>query len=47
MVRSWIARSRRRKAFGALAECSDHLLKDIGLSRDEALRDSAKWFWQG
>jgi uncharacterized protein YjiS (DUF1127 family) len=29
-----------------LTELDDHLLKDIGLSRREAVRLCAKWFWQ-
>jgi uncharacterized protein YjiS (DUF1127 family) len=29
-----------------LSELDDHLLKDIGLSRQEAVREGAKWFWQ-
>jgi uncharacterized protein YjiS (DUF1127 family) len=42
----WAARRRQRKALGELADCSDHLLKDIGISRDDALREAGKWFWQ-
>ena len=45
-IRGWCARRRRRKSLGRLAELDDHMLKDIGLSREEALRESAKWFWQ-
>jgi uncharacterized protein YjiS (DUF1127 family) len=29
-----------------LTELDDHLLKDIGVSRPEAMRECAKWFWQ-
>jgi uncharacterized protein YjiS (DUF1127 family) len=29
-----------------LAELSDHLLKDIGVSRDEALREAGEPFWR-
>jgi len=39
----WIARRRQRNA---LRELDEHLLKDIGLSRDDALREAAKPFWQ-
>jgi uncharacterized protein YjiS (DUF1127 family) len=46
-IRRWTARSRQRKALGELAELNHHLLQDIGVSRDEALLESAKWFWQG
>ena len=42
----WHARSRQRRALGDLAEFNGHLLRDIGISRDEALRETAKWFWQ-
>ena len=42
----WAARARQRRALGELAGCSDHLLKDIGISRDDALREAGKWFWQ-
>ena len=46
LMRGWIARSHRRRTLGRLTELNDHLLKDIGLSRDTALREAAKWFWQ-
>jgi uncharacterized protein YjiS (DUF1127 family) len=46
-LRAWCRRSRGRKALRELAERSDHhLLRDIGLTREEALRAAAKWFWQ-
>jgi len=44
---TWIARRRQRHALGDLAEFNRHLLKDIGLSHEEAQREAAKWFWQG
>jgi uncharacterized protein YjiS (DUF1127 family) len=34
------------KSRRALAELSDHHLRDIGLSRDEARHEAAKPFWQ-
>ena len=43
-VEDWLERSRQRRA---LLEASDHLLKDIGLSRAEAHREGAKPFWRG
>ena len=46
MVRIWIARHQQRKALGDVAECNRHLLKDIGLSDEQARREAAKWFWQ-
>jgi uncharacterized protein YjiS (DUF1127 family) len=42
----WIARSRQRRHLAALAQWDDHLLKDIGVSRDDTLREAAKPFWQ-
>jgi uncharacterized protein YjiS (DUF1127 family) len=42
----WSARSRQRRALGHLAELNSHLLNDIGVTPDEALREAAKWFWQ-
>jgi len=41
----WVARARQRKALGELAS-NNYLLKDIGISRQDALREAAKWFWQ-
>jgi uncharacterized protein YjiS (DUF1127 family) len=29
-----------------LADRNDYLLKDIGVTQDEARREAAKWFWQ-
>jgi uncharacterized protein YjiS (DUF1127 family) len=45
-IRDWVARRRRRRSLARLSELDDHLLDDIGLSRPEALREAAKWFWQ-
>jgi uncharacterized protein YjiS (DUF1127 family) len=42
----WSARSRQRRALGHLAELNSHLLKDIGVTPDEASREAGKWFWQ-
>ena len=42
-VWSWMERSRQRRA---LAEVDDHLLRDIGLTRDEARRESSSPFWK-
>lgn len=42
-IPAWIARHRQRKA---LAELSDHLLDDIGVSHAAARREAAKPFWQ-
>ena len=45
-IRLWIARSRQRRHLGELAAWDDHILKDIGVSRDDALREAAKPFWR-
>ena len=43
----WIARSRQRRALREIAErTDDHLLKDMGVSRQEALREADKPFWR-
>jgi uncharacterized protein YjiS (DUF1127 family) len=39
----WRARARSR---GELMTLSDHMLKDIGLSRSEAYREYTKPFWR-
>lgn len=47
LVRMWIVRHRGREALRELAEHTDeHLLADIGVTREEALRRAQKWFWQ-
>jgi uncharacterized protein YjiS (DUF1127 family) len=39
----WLERSRSRRA---LAAFDDHQLRDIGLSRVDAWRESSKCFWR-
>jgi uncharacterized protein YjiS (DUF1127 family) len=47
-VRRWFARSRQRRALREIAKRSDlYLLKDIGVSQEEALREADKPFWRG
>jgi uncharacterized protein YjiS (DUF1127 family) len=46
ILRFWIDRSRQRRRLGELAEVDNYLLKDIGVSQDEALREAAKPFWR-
>lgn len=46
-IARWIARSRQRWALREIAEANDtHLLKDIGVSREEAFREAEKPFWR-
>jgi uncharacterized protein YjiS (DUF1127 family) len=42
----WIDRSQQRRQLGELAELNDYLLKDIGVSREEAMREAEKPFWR-
>jgi uncharacterized protein YjiS (DUF1127 family) len=39
----WLDAARSRHA---LDDLDDHLLRDIGLTRDEARREASKFFWQ-
>jgi uncharacterized protein YjiS (DUF1127 family) len=38
--------SRRRRERQALLELEDRHLADVGLSREQGLRQANKWFWQ-
>ena len=42
----WMGRSRQRRQLGELAELNDYLLRDIGISREEAMREATKPFWR-
>lgn len=44
MVEVWTSRHRQRRA---LLELNDYMLKDIGLSRCDALCEGRKPFWRG
>ncbi len=44
-VGTWVARRRERQSLGDLSEM-DYLLDDIGMSRQQALREAAKPFWE-
>jgi uncharacterized protein YjiS (DUF1127 family) len=46
ILQFWIDRSRQRRRLAELAEVDNYLLKDIGVSQDEALREAAKPFWR-
>ena len=43
LLLSWQERSRQRHQLAAL---SDHLLRDIGLSRADIMAETTKRFWQ-
>lgn len=45
-LRIWVERSRQRRALAERANCNDHLLKDLGLSQEQARREAAKPFWR-
>jgi len=36
-------RQQQRKTLGRL---SDHMLNDLGITRDQAINESQRWFWQ-
>jgi uncharacterized protein YjiS (DUF1127 family) len=39
----WLDRVEQRRC---LSQLSDELLRDIGMTRFDAEREAAKWFWQ-
>jgi uncharacterized protein YjiS (DUF1127 family) len=43
LLHSWLERARQRRRLGQL---SDHMLKDIGLSRADVESETAKPFWR-
>jgi len=46
-INDGVDRSQQRRALREMADGHDqHLLRDIGLTRGEAYREAAKWFWQ-
>ena len=44
-LNQWMIRAAARRALRDLAQ-SGHLLRDIGLSREQALREASKPFWR-
>ena len=44
-MRLWTERYRQRRALFNLADADTHLLDDIDLLRDDAMREAAKRFW--
>jgi uncharacterized protein YjiS (DUF1127 family) len=45
-IRLWRDRARQRQALAQLTELGPHLLRDIGISYEEARRESEKPFWR-
>lgn len=45
-VSVWLDRRRQRRVLRDLAERNNHLLADVGLTQEEALREAAKPFWR-
>ena len=46
-VGRWFAHSRQRRALREIAERNEfHMLKDIGVTQEEALREADKPFWR-
>jgi uncharacterized protein YjiS (DUF1127 family) len=45
LILSWHRRRRQRRTLRELIDQS-HILKDIGLSREQALQEAAKPFWR-
>ena len=43
LLQFWFERARQRRE---LSMMDGHLLKDIGISRYDAVREADKWFWQ-
>ncbi len=44
--RRWYQNWRTRRNLAELAELNDYLLKDIGVSRGEAMEEARKPFWR-
>jgi uncharacterized protein YjiS (DUF1127 family) len=42
VARMWRKRSERQR----LLDLDQHLLNDIGITRDQAEKEAAKWFWE-
>ena len=46
IVGIWLERAQSRRALRELAEADSGRLADIGLSREDALREASKPFWR-
>jgi uncharacterized protein YjiS (DUF1127 family) len=44
LLKTWAGRARQRRD---LAELDSRLLRDVDISRDEAVQESSKPFWRG
>ena len=45
MLLTWLRRVRDRRELMRLMEQPDYLMKDVGLQRDEIVREAIKRFW--
>ncbi|HEX2115500.1 MAG TPA: DUF1127 domain-containing protein [Alphaproteobacteria bacterium] len=45
-IQIWVSRYRQRRALADLAAMNNHLLRDIGVSLQDAEREAAKPFWR-
>jgi uncharacterized protein YjiS (DUF1127 family) len=45
-VGAWLERRRRRQALLELAKLNDRFLADVGLTREQALREATKPVWR-
>lgn len=45
MLMTWLRRVRDRRELMRLMEQPDYLMKDVGLQRDEIVREAIKRFW--
>jgi uncharacterized protein YjiS (DUF1127 family) len=43
---NWLSRAHRRRELMSLLGQPEHVLKDIGLQRDEIIREGLKPFWR-
>jgi uncharacterized protein YjiS (DUF1127 family) len=43
---AWLSRARRRRELMSLLGQPEHVLKDLGLQRDEITREGLKPFWR-
>jgi uncharacterized protein YjiS (DUF1127 family) len=46
VIHLWMQRARQRQALADLTELGPHLLRDIGISYEEARLESEKPFWR-